>query len=153
MSQVNADTLETSCRCGVEEFQGEIKVAQKTALTPQVQREAQQMTQMMTRSKVQNIPKPDLEQTAARSPDAMMQVSSRQPRSRQVRCCRISTDSTRPRQSPPTARYKARSAKTDPHSAERLCTATSKEETSFSRKASSHKSKAWEWPPACNASQ
>ena len=42
------------------------------------------MTQMRTRSKVQNIPKPDLEQTAAQSPDAMMQTSSRQQRSRQV---------------------------------------------------------------------
>ena len=34
----NADTLETSCRCDVEEFQEEINVAQKTAVTPQVQR-------------------------------------------------------------------------------------------------------------------
>ena len=52
------------------------------------------MTETRTRSKVQNIPVPDLEQTAAQSPG------------RQRR----------------------------PHSAERLCTATSKEETSFSRR-------------------
>ena len=32
------------------------------------------MVQMMTRSKVQNVPVPDLEQTAAQSPDAMMQT-------------------------------------------------------------------------------
>ena len=34
----NADTLETSCRCDVEEFQEEIKIAQKYAVTPQAQR-------------------------------------------------------------------------------------------------------------------
>ena len=36
------------------------------------------MTQTMTRSKVQNIPMPDLEQTAAQSPGKMLQISSRQ---------------------------------------------------------------------------
>ena len=34
----NADTLETSCQCDVEEFQEEIKVAQKTDVTPQLQK-------------------------------------------------------------------------------------------------------------------
>ena len=43
---------------------------------------------MRPRSKVQNIPMPDLEQTAAQSPGAVMQTSSRQQRSRQVQCCR-----------------------------------------------------------------
>ena len=37
------------------------------------------MTQTMTRSKVQNVPKPDLEQTAAQSPDAMMQTAAQPP--------------------------------------------------------------------------
>ena len=78
----------------VMKFQEEIKVAQKTAVTPQVQRQAQ-MAQTMTRSKVQNISKPDLEQTAAQSPDAMMQPSSRQPRSCQVRRCRSRADNRR----------------------------------------------------------
>ena len=43
------------------------------------------MAQTMTRSKFQDIPKPDLEQTAAQPPDAMTQTSSRQQRGRQVR--------------------------------------------------------------------
>ena len=46
-----------------------IKVAQKIVVTPQVQRWAQKI-QTMTRSKVQNMPTPDLEQTAAQSTDA-----------------------------------------------------------------------------------
>ena len=78
----------------VEEFQEEIKVAQKTAVTLQVPRKAH-MAQTMTRSEVQKIPKPDLEQTAAQSPDAMMQTSSRQQRSRKVRCCRSRADNRR----------------------------------------------------------
>ena len=47
-----------------------------------------QMIQTMTRSKVQNMPTPDLEQTAAQSPGAVMPTSSRQQRNRQVQCCR-----------------------------------------------------------------
>ena len=34
----NVDTLETSCRCDVAEFQELVKVAQKTVVTPQVPR-------------------------------------------------------------------------------------------------------------------
>ena len=44
----NVDTLETSCQCDDEEFQEMIKVTQKTAVAPQVQRWVQ-MTQTMTR--------------------------------------------------------------------------------------------------------
>ena len=40
--------------------------------------EKPQVTQTMIRSKVQSIPKPDLEQTAAQSPGKMLQISSRQ---------------------------------------------------------------------------
>ena len=79
----NEDTLQTSCQGDVEEFQELIKVAQKTVVTTQVQRYALKI-QTMTRSKVENMPKPDLEQTAAQStdaaqsPGAMLQISSRQ---------------------------------------------------------------------------
>ena len=59
-----------SCRCDDEEFQEEIKVAQKKTcgVATQMPREVQ-MAQTMTRSKVQNILKPDLEQTAAQTTD------------------------------------------------------------------------------------
>ena len=85
-----ANTLETSCRYDVEDLQEMIEVAQKTAVTRHAQ-----MAQTMSRSKVQNRSKSDLEQTAAQSPGAVMQTSSRQPRSRQVRCCRSRTDNRR----------------------------------------------------------
>ena len=60
----------------VTKFQEEIKIAQKTTATPHVPWEAQ-MVPMMTRSKVQNIPMPDLKQTAAQSSGSMLQISSR----------------------------------------------------------------------------
>ena len=66
----NADTLETSCQCDVEEFQELIKVAQKTVVTPQVPRQVQ-MIQTMTRSKVQNMPTPDLEQRAEKEEESV----------------------------------------------------------------------------------
>ena len=69
------DTLETSCQCDDEEFQEMIKVTQKTAVAPQVQRWVQ-MTQTMTRSKVRNMPTPEFEQTAPQSPGAVMLIST-----------------------------------------------------------------------------
>ena len=51
----SADTLETSCRCDVKEFSGGGQTAQTV-----------QMIQTRTRSKVQNVMKPDLEQTSLR---------------------------------------------------------------------------------------
>ena len=94
------------------------------------------MIHTMTRSKVQNTPTPDLEQTAVQSPGAVMPTSSRQQRSlkgskerqpkKRCHTClkheseRGQESSTRLRQSPPTARYKIKSTKTaQPHSAER----------------------------------
>ena len=78
----NADSLETSRQCDVEEFQEMIKVAQKTVGTPQVPTQVQ-MIQTMTHGKVLNMVDArlrednsavarcnyaDLEQTAAQSP-------------------------------------------------------------------------------------
>ena len=62
-------------QCDVEEFQKVIKVAQKTVVTPQVSRKVH-MIQTITRSKVQNMPMSDLEQTAAQSPSAVMLTST-----------------------------------------------------------------------------
>ena len=74
----------------VTKFQEEIKAAQKPAVTTQVQKKAQ-MAQTMTRNKVRNISKPGLEQTAAQSPDAMMQTSSRQQRKSPGKMLQISS--------------------------------------------------------------
>ena len=102
------------------------------------------MAQTMTRSKVQNISKPDLEQTAAQSLDAMMQTSS-STAGQSVADLEPTTDELERKKkkarklhqteaSPQTARYKAMPAKTDPHSAERRCTAKKKREGALKRK-------------------
>ena len=92
----------------------------------------------------------DLEQTAAQSRGKMLQISSRQQTSlekrerereqlytarsgsrgigaRRASSTRVVREQERSTEaSPPTARYKARTAKTDPHSAERRCIAREK---------------------------
>ena len=130
------------------------------------------MIHTMTRGKVQNMPTPDLEQTAVQSPGALMPTTSRQQRSlkgskerqpkKRFHTClkheseRGQESSTRPRQSPPTVELQNQ-VNQDGRIQQKDCAqhqVKRKEKTGIriqQKDEISHNSKAWELQPACNA--
>ena len=118
MSRWNADVLDTSCRCddwGHAANCSDSRSAKVSTYGPDD--DSQQGLEY-----IEVRPRAD----RSSSPDAMMQTSSRQPLSRQVRCCRISSrqqterERTRAARKFHQTRHKARSTRR-PHSVERLC--------------------------------
>ena len=104
------------------------------------------------RSSVAGCNDAELEQTAAQSPGKMLQISSRQQtslREREREREKLHQTEAKPADS----EVQSQVSKDGLHSAERLCTATSKEETSFSRRYIPQRKiqKRGELQPACNA--